>query len=66
MTWLPWAAATAVSGAAPPYHDVARMAGDSSPRTLNMLLVAGVTFIIWLGVFLYMRRLDAKIKDLQA
>ena len=29
------------------------------------LLVGGVTFIIWLGVFLYLLRIDGKIKDLR-
>lgn len=28
------------------------------------LLVTGVTFIIWCGLFLYLLRLDKKVKDL--
>jgi CcmD family protein len=29
------------------------------------LLVGGVTLLIWIGVFLYLVRLDKKIRDLQ-
>jgi CcmD family protein len=28
------------------------------------LVVAGVTFIIWAGIFFYLLRLESKIKDL--
>jgi CcmD family protein len=28
------------------------------------LVVAGVTFILWAGIFFYLLRLDNKIKDL--
>jgi CcmD family protein len=29
------------------------------------LLVGGVTLLIWIGIFLYLVRLDKKVRDLQ-